>query len=289
MKISIEEKSGFCFGVKRVIEIAESLLDRGEKIYCLGEIVHNEKEVKRLKDKGLIFIEHSDLDSLKDKTVLIRAHGEPPETYQRADQNNLKLIDGTCPIVAGIQKKIRKSYEQLDNRNEQIIIYGKEGHPEVRGLIGQTEGNALVVGSKDDFENADLKKKIYFFSQTTMDVSGFENICTHLMQDQIEKREVEVNNTICKHVSHREPGLRKFASQNELVIFVAGKKSSNGRILFEICQEENPETHFISEPGELKQEWFNKSWKTVGVCGATSTPVWLLKKVAEKIQIFTEN
>lgn len=289
MNISIEEKSGFCFGVKRVIEMAESMLEHGEKVYCLGEIVHNEKEVKRLESKGMVFIDHADLDKLKDKTILIRAHGEPPETYEKAARNNLEIIDGTCPIVQRLQRKIRKRYRDSDRKTEQIIIYGKEKHPEVLGLKGQTNNEAIVVRTEEDLKKVERDMDLYIYSQTTMDTGGFEQISSQLKFQGNDERSVQVNDTICRHISHREPGLRKFASQNDLIIFVAGKQSSNGRILYEICRDENPSSIFISESKELKPEWFVDSIKSVGICGATSTPVWLLEEVAEKIKSFTEN
>lgn len=289
MNISIEEKSGFCSGVKRVIEMAESLLDRGEKVYCLGEIVHNEKEVRRLETKGMVFIEHSDLDKLTDETILIRAHGEPPETYELAARNNLKIIDGTCPIVQGLQRKIRRRYREMDSKNGQIIIYGKEKHPEVIGLNAQANNEALVVRTEEDLKKTDPYKNLYIYSQTTMDTGGFEKMSSQLKILGSDERTVQVNDTICKHISHREPGLRRFASENDLIIFVAGKNSSNGKILFEICKDENPSSIFISESKELKAKWFVDSIDSVGICGATSTPVWLLEEVGERIKSFTEN
>jgi len=290
VKIRIEEKSGFCFGVKRAIDLAEDALDRGESVFCLGQIVHNENEIKRLMQKGLIFIDHSQLSDLKDKTILIRAHGEPPATYEIAKKNRLKVIDGTCPIVLSLQKKIRERYENMDVLNEQIIIYGKEGHPEVIGLKGQAGDHPQVVRTKDDLKKLSLKRNVYLFSQTTMDTAGFMDIASELKSDEsvISGMKSEINNTICNHISHREPGLRKFARANDIIIFVAGLKSSNGRILFEICKSENSETYFISEKEELNPYWF-RGCTEVGICGATSTPEWQLKEIAEIIRSFTEN
>ncbi len=289
MKISIEEKSGFCCGVGRVIEMAESLLERGEEVYCLGEIVHNEKEVKRLESKGMVFIEHSDIENLKDKYILFRAHGEPPETYERAKKNNLKIIDGTCPVVRKLQKKILKKFHEIDSGNEQIIIYGKENHPEVIGLKGQVNNQVIVINTEEDLHKTDPKKNLYVYSQTTMDTYGYGQLGAWLEAVGRGRRTVEINDTICRHISHREPGLRKFASENDLIIFVAGRASSNGRILYEICRDENPSTKFISESKELKASWFVNSIEKVGISGATSTPTWLLKEVVEKIKSFTEN
>jgi len=289
VKINIEQKAGFCFGVKRAIQLAEEALAAGEKVYCLGEIVHNEKEVKRLTRKGMIFIDHSRLPSLKNKTILIRAHGESPSTYQLAEQNNLKIIDGTCPIVSSLQRKIKYRYDNLDKEHEEIIIYGKEGHPEVIGLLGQADDNVRIVRNKKDLLKPVLKTKVYLYSQTTMDSEGFKEIEKEIEKSFTQGKKViaEINNTICSHISHREPGLRKFARENDVVIFVAGLNSSNGRILYEICRSENPYTFFISEAEELQPEWLIDRI-SIGVSGATSTPDWQVNEVAEKIKSFTE-
>ncbi|MGC9344537.1 MAG: 4-hydroxy-3-methylbut-2-enyl diphosphate reductase [Bacteroidales bacterium] len=289
MKISIEERSGFCFGVKRAIEMAEEILDKGEIVYCLGEIVHNEIEVKRLTDKGLIFIEHSDLENLRDKKVLIRAHGEPPKTYQLAEINNLTIIDGTCPIVLALQKKVKNSYLSMNKEKGQILIYGKIGHPEVTGLLGQTGDDAWVVRNHQELSSIPKGKDLYLFSQTTMDTRGFEEMDKYLreLKQSGKVNNLEVNNTICKHISHREPGLRRFALTNDVIIFISGITSSNGRILYEICKSENPETYFISDPDELKPGWFKEA-SSVGISGATSTPRWLLEQVADTIKDFTK-
>lgn len=288
MKVSIEEKSGFCFGVKRAIDMAEKMLDQGETVYCLGEIVHNEKEIRRLVGKGLIFIGHKDLENLRNKKVLIRAHGEPPETYETARKNKLTVIDGTCPIVLALQNNIRKRYEEMDKTEDQILIYGKNGHPEITGLVGQTGKNALVIRDPEELKKIELKKNIILYSQTTMDTGGFEQVSDVLRKklNFEESGKVEINNSICSHISHREPGLRNFASRNEVLVFVAGLSSSNGRILYEICRSENAATYFISESDELNPVWFEKV-RTVGVTGATSTPVWLLEEVAEVIRSYT--
>jgi 4-hydroxy-3-methylbut-2-enyl diphosphate reductase len=290
VRVRVEEKSGFCFGVKRAIQLAEEALDRGENIYCLGEIVHNEKEVSRLKKKGMMFIDHDQLPLLKNKTILIRAHGEPPGTYSIARKNNLRVIDGTCPIVVSLQKKIKTCFEDMDPDSEEIIIYGKKGHPEIIGLQGQINNQGRVIRKKEELGEITDKKKIHLFSQTTMDTSGFQEIAVELESNIGRKANisVDVNNTICNHISHREPGLRKFARENDTIIFVAGLNSSNGRILYEICKDENPDTFFISEVEELKDDWL-KNRINIGVCGATSTPEWQLREVAEKIRNFTQN
>jgi 4-hydroxy-3-methylbut-2-enyl diphosphate reductase len=290
LKISIEEKSGFCFGVTRVIKMAEEILDRGEKLYCLGEIVHNDEEVERLKLKGLIFIEDEDLLKLKNEKVLIRAHGEPPATYSLAEKNGLTLIDGTCPIVLRLQKKIRKAYNSLTSEKDGIIIYGKENHPEVRGLMGQTNNTALVIRNTEEFGRINQRGNIHLFSQTTMDNEGFKML-ENYVADRKKKDEIDevfVHNSICKHISHRQPGIIQFAHENDLLIFVSGKKSSNGRILFDICKRENENSYFVSDVNDLKSEWIGKN-KTIGICGATSTPGWLLDQIALKIKSFTIN
>jgi len=287
VRISIENESGFCFGVNRAIRIAEEHLDRGEKVYCLGEIVHNEKEVNRLTSKGMVFIEREQLVDYHDIKVLIRAHGEPPYTYEIAEKNNIEIIDGTCPVVRSLQKRIRKIHEESGNLESRIYIYGKQGHPEVIGLNGQIGNEALVVRDPSEIEADTVARNAYLFSQTTMDTGGFERISAAL-REKYKAAHLEINNTICSHISHREPGLRKFSKDNDLIVFVAGKNSSNGRILFEICKSENPDSYFISEPGELRSSWFIGKEST-GICGATSTPLWLLEEVAMKVKGFTEN
>ena len=288
MKIDIERESGFCFGVSRAIKMAEEALDRGAKVYCLGEIVHNQKEIDRLTAKGLVFIDNNDLKELRDARVLIRDHGEPPQTYELARKNNLKIIDGTCPIVQKLQKRIREKY--LSKEKPDILIYGMENHPEVIGLKGQTEGNAIVIRDTEKLSLLNLQRNVSLFSQTTMDVGGFRELSEKLKSlfhvPREMKLEPEVNDTICRHISHRQPGLEEFAKNHDLIIFVAGKNSSNGKILFEICKKVNPNSYFISEPFEIKRHWFDDN-HSVGICGATSTPHWLLHEVADHISEFT--
>lgn len=285
MKISIDKGSGFCFGVSSVIDMAEEIIDSGQKLYCLGEIVHNEKEVSRLVRKGMTFIEVSDLKNLKNVNVLIRAHGEPPSTYELCKENNINIIDGTCPIVKKVQKRIRKTYTEQEKDDSQIIIYGKEWHPEVIGLNGQTNNSCLVVSAADQLNVADLKKNVTLFSQTTMDTDGYREIVEKINKaaSEGEAKQINFNNTICKHISHRQPQIARFAKENELVIFVAGKKSSNGKILFEICKKENPKSHLVSKPEEVQKEWLN-GINSIGISGGTSTPLWLLNLVAEKVR-----
>lgn len=290
MTIRIEKDSGFCFGVKRAIELAEQRLKKKEQIYCLGEIVHNAEEAKRLAALGLKVVEHPKFSELQNQTVLIRAHGEPPSTYTLAQKNKLELIEGTCPIVQALQKKIRKAWEASDKEHTTLIIYGKKGHPEVIGLNGQTGFSAKVITQAGELEEEKLQQNVLVFSQTTMDTEGFERISEKLRQE-LQKGKIKnlsIQNTICKHISHREPGLRKFASENDVVIFVSGKNSSNGKVLYSVCKNTNPESYFVSEPGELNPLWFVNS-NSVGVCGATSTPGWLMEQVAERISSFTQN
>lgn len=269
--------------------MAEEILERGEKLYCLGQIVHNEKEVKRLEDKGLQFIELEDLNNLSDTQVLIRAHGEPPSTYELCRKNNISIIDGTCPIVNKLQKNIKKAWDEMDSAKDRIIIYGKPEHPEVIGLNGQTGNQCLVVSRTDQLPVNIEVRNLYLFSQTTMDSDGFAEVeegITSLIGKDPEKNLIS-KNTICRHISHRQPGITEFAHENELIIFVAGKHSSNGKILYEICKKENPNCRFISEVEELKPEWI-KGIDNIGITGATSTPEWLLREVEKKILAFTK-
>lgn len=286
MKVNIDPNSGFCFGVVYAIEMAEDELDSSGELYCLGDIVHNNMEVERLQAKGLKIIDHEDLRNLRDCKVLIRAHGEPPETYKIAIENNIQLIDASCPVVLKLQNRIRGDFEKIEE-NGQLVIYGKEGHAEVNGLVGQTGGKAVIVNSIEDLDKIDYSRPIHLFSQTTQSTDGFRE-----MKEEIEKRialanedkvAFEANDTLCRQVSNREPQLEKFSRSNEVIIFVSGKKSSNGKILFEVCKSANPRTYFISETKELDSGWFN-SIETVGICGATSTPMWHMEEVAEAIR-----
>ncbi|MCK4921859.1 MAG: 4-hydroxy-3-methylbut-2-enyl diphosphate reductase [Bacteroidales bacterium] len=287
MNIEIEKSSGFCFGVSKVIQMAEEILDKGDKLYCLGEIVHNEEEVNRLAEKGMIFIEKEDLLKLKDETVLIRAHGEPPSTYEICEERNISIIDGTCPIVNALQKQIRNSYKNSDTQNDQIVIYGKTSHPEVKALNGQINNSAVIIRNSEDIKKINPEKNLTLFSQTTMDSEGFTEMENQIRGNAKEHPgvKVEVKNTICKHISHRQPGIVDFAQSYDILIFVAGRNSSNGKILFDICKKENDNSKFISEVDQLKEEWFD-SVANVGIAGATSTPAWVLKLVKERIESF---
>lgn len=276
MKVEIDNNSGFCFGVVYAIEMAEDYLDEVGSLFCLGDIVHNDKEVQRLEAKGLKIIDHSDLKELRDTTVLIRAHGEPPETYRLALENNIELIDASCPVVLKLQNRVRNAYEE----DSQIVIYGKPGHAEVNGLIGQTHQEAIIVTKEEDLEKIDFSRPISLFSQTTKSTEGFYKI-----KSLIEARssEFKANDTICRQVSNRDPQLRIFSTQYDVVIFVSGKKSSNGKVLYEVCKSINPRSYFISDLKEIEPYWF-ENCESVGICGATSTPMWLMEEIADAIR-----
>lgn len=290
MKIEIEKNSGFCFGVVGAIEKAEEELQKNGKLYCLGDIVHNNMEMNRLGKEGLITIDKNKFKELRDCTVLIRAHGEPPETYEIAKKNNITLIDATCPVVLKLQKKIKESYQQYIPGNGQIIIYGKNGHAEVNGLVGQTNNEAIVVTGTNEISKIDFSKPISLFSQTTMSTEGFENIKNEIIKGLKnagkDLNNIKTKNTTCKLVSNRRNNLTQFAKSNEVIIFVSGVKSSNGRMLYELCKSVNPQTHFISSPEELNKEWF-ENIDNVGICGATSSPKWLMEDIAKRINQIT--
>jgi len=273
LKVEIDRESGFCFGVVYAIEMAEEILEEDGYLYCLGDIVHNDEEVERLKRKGLIIINHDDLKNLKREKVLIRAHGEAPETYRLAMENEIQLIDASCPVVLKLQNRIKNSYDQKDH----ILIYGKHGHAEVVGLQGQTNGEALVFQDLKELDGVHLPNQITLYSQTTKSTEKFYSI-----KDELIKRgyEVKANDTICRQVSNRDEELRKFVKDFDFIVFVSGKKSSNGKILYEVCKHHNPNTLFISSPEELNKDSFSQDSK-VGICGATSTPMWLMEKVRE--------
>ncbi|MEM6628669.1 MAG: 4-hydroxy-3-methylbut-2-enyl diphosphate reductase [Bacteroidota bacterium] len=276
MKVEIDQNSGFCFGVVYAIEMAEDYLQENGSLYCLGDIVHNDKEVNRLQEMGLKIISHEDLKQLTNETVLIRAHGEPPETYKIAIENNLNLIDASCPVVLKLQNRVRQAYDN----DQQIVILGKRGHAEVNGLIGQTQQEAIVISSVEEAESLELEKPFALFSQTTKSTRLLNDVHQHL-KDRYE--EFKFNDTICRQVSNREPELKKFSQEHDVIIFVAGRKSSNGKALYEACKTVNPNCYFISGSEELQKEWFEHS-ASVGVCGATSTPMWLMEEVQKNIK-----
>ncbi|RNL54928.1 4-hydroxy-3-methylbut-2-enyl diphosphate reductase [Pedobacter jejuensis] len=271
LQVTIDKSSGFCFGVVYAIEMAEDILDSEGYLYCLGDIVHNDEEVERLTKRGLKIIDHEVLHTLKNEKVLIRAHGEAPSTYQLALENNLTLIDASCPVVLKLQNRIKNSYDE----DEQILIFGKHGHAEVIGLQGQTDGNAIVFQDLAELDNVDLPAKFTLYSQTTKSTDKFYHI-----KDQLLSRgyEVKANDTICRQVSNRYQELEEFVSHYDKIIFVSGKKSSNGKVLYDVCKKHNENSYFISNEDELDINWFNGNDR-VGICGATSTPMWLMEKV----------
>jgi len=283
MLCTVDENAGFCWGVVRAVNYAEKELDNVGKLYCLGEIIHNPIEIERLKKRGLEIISTNDLKSISRTKVLVRAHGEPPLTYELAAANKVELIDATCPIVKKVQEKIKNFFED----GYQIIIFGKEEHPEVIGLNGVCENKAIIIKSDKEADTVNLLKKNVLFSQTTMDKHGFKSI-VNILTEKVKKKEfcsqVEllVNDTICHSVSDRETQLKEFAKNNDTIIFVSGKNSSNGKMLFEICARSNPQTYFIEEISEIKMEWFDGKEKT-GITGATSTPKWVIEEVKKYI------
>jgi len=288
MEITIDSNSGYCFGVEFAIQMAEDELNESESLYCLGDIVHNAMEVSRLNKLGLQIIDHDELKNIKDAKVLIRAHGEPPETYQIALENNIELIDASCPVVLKLQNRVNKDFRKMEDSGGQLVIYGKKGHAEVVGLTGQTNNKAIVVMDDEDLADIDYSKPITLYSQTTKSTSGFYSLKSKI-QDRIEAVEDEdiqfkANDSICRQVSNREPNLRKFATYNDVILFVSGKKSSNGKALYAVCKETNARSYFIENEDDLQADWFNPDDK-VGICGATSTPTWLMKQVKESLEI----
>ncbi len=278
MRIEVDKGSGFCFGVVEAIRRAEEQLVEDQPLYCLGDIVHNNSEVERLRRKGLTTISHEQYFLMHDTTVLLRAHGEPPEVYVHAERSNIRLIDATCPVVLKLQKRISKSYQNGDKDHTQLVIYGKKGHAEVNGLVGQTNGEALVVEGLEDLSLLDYSRPIVLYSQTTKGLEGL-HLLTEELKIRASKVPVKVHDTICRQVANRIPGIKKFALRYDLILFVSGKKSSNGKMLFDICSNVNSNTKFISELTEIEPDWF-QNVDSVGICGATSTPKNLLEEVA---------
>ncbi len=293
MHIEIDTKSGFCYGVVKTIKLAEDALANGKPVYCLGDIVHNDEEVKRLKLKGLTIINHEQLQSISNANVMIRAHGEPSSTYNLLNKNSNTLTEGTCPIVLKLQKKVRAAWEELKDKQGTIIIYGKKGHAEVIGLMGQTDGNAIIVDDIADLQDVDFSKPIALFSQTTQQPEGYTEITNAIklkMLSHIAEGEIplKITNSICGHVSQRGEHLAEFVKNYEIIIFVSGAKSSNGKILLDICRKNNSNTHWVANAEELHNEWFTNV-NTVGICGATSTPQWLMVDISQKIKSFDKN
>lgn len=278
LKVSIDRDSGFCFGVVYAIDMAEAILEEEGRLFCLGDIVHNDEEVERLKGKGLQIINHEELKTLKNAKVLIRAHGEAPETYKTALENNITLIDASCPVVLKLQNRIKNSHDD----NEKILIFGKHGHAEVIGLQGQTNNEAIVFQDINELEDVNLPNRFTLYSQTTKSTDKFYKIKDELINRGFE---VKANDTICRQVSNRDEELRNFVQNFDKIIFVSGKKSSNGKVLFEVCRQYNPDTYFISKPEELSSSMFNPEDK-VGICGATSTPMWLMEQVKQALESY---
>jgi len=276
LNVTIDQDSGFCFGVVYAIEMAEDILREDGRLFCLGDIVHNDEEVKRLENMGLIIISHKELDNIKDEKVLIRAHGEPASTYEKALKNNLELIDASCPVVLKLQNRIKNAHDKKEN----IFIYGKHGHAEVIGLKAQTSDEAVVFQDMAELDVAEMPEEITLFSQTTKSTSKFYEISKTLNNAGIK---VNTNDTICRQVSNRDKLLKDFAVKFDKVVFVSGTKSSNGKVLYNICKSVNPNTHFISSTKELNSEWFTAN-NSVGICGATSTPMWLMEEVRDALE-----
>jgi len=280
IQVEIDNGSGFCFGVTTAIKKAEEELSAGKKLYCLGDIVHNGMEVERLTEMGLITINHEQLKDLHDVKVLLRAHGEPPETYELAKRNRIEIIDATCPVVLQLQKRIKKQF--FNNPDAQIVIFGKNGHAEVLGLVGQTKSEAIVIEHFDEVTQLDFSKDIYLYSQTTKSLDEFhriiEYIQAHIRQGAIFKS----FDTICRQVANRMPNIKRFAAQHDVVLFVSGRKSSNGKVLYNECKSVNPNSYHIENAGEIDLAWLAKA-NTVGICGATSTPKWLMEECRDYI------
>ena len=277
MQIEIDNGSGFCFGVTTAIRKAEEELAKGTALYCLGDIVHNGMECERLKQLGLITIDHEQMAQLHDVKVLLRAHGEPPETYELARRNNIEIIDATCPVVLQLQKKIKRQYEV---GVPTIVIFGKPGHAEVMGLVGQTGGNAIVIAHFDDVKKLDFSRDIYLYSQTTKSLDEFHRIIAYIQEHISPEAHFQSFDTICRQVANRMPNISKFAAKHDLILFVCGRKSSNGRVLFEECQRVNPNSHLIEGANEIDPSWL-EGITSVGICGATSTPKWLMELCRE--------
>jgi len=280
--IEIDEKSGFCFGVVKAITKAEEELAKGETLYCIGDIVHNGQEVDRLTKMGLITIDHEQFAKLHNVKVLLRAHGEPPSTYETAKRNNITLIDASCPVVLKLQSRVKNAYETIQSPDTQIVIFGHIGHAEVNGLVGQTEEKAIVIENENDLYKVDLSKPVRLFSQTTKSLDGYNSLIKTVSEKIDKSVNFEHTDTICRQVANRMPNITIFAQQNDIVIFVSGKKSSNGQVLFEHCKTINPNTYIVSEADEVNSLEIDLT-KKIGICGATSTPRWLMEEVAQKL------
>lgn len=282
IKVEIDEESGFCFGVTTAIKKAEKELEEDRTLYCLGDIVHNGKECERLHQMGLQTVDHGQFDRLHNAKVLLRAHGEPPSTYERARKNGIEIIDATCPVVLQLQKRIRREYDATGGR-AQIVIFGKNGHAEVLGLVGQTDGNAIVLEKPEDVRNLDFNRDIRLYSQTTKSLEDFRKIVAYIQEHVSPEASFKYYDTICRQVANRMPNIRAFAARHDLILFVCGKKSSNGKVLFHECQQVNPNSYMIDNAGEIDFDKL-KGISSVGICGATSTPKWLMEACKEAIE-----
>lgn len=281
--IEIDKESGFCFGVTTAIRKAEEELSKGTPLYCLGDIVHNGQECERLKAMGLVTINHEEYAKLKNVKVLLRAHGEPPETYRIAAENNIEIIDATCPVVLRLQKRIKQEYTSKESgREKQIVIYGKNGHAEVLGLVGQTNGEAIVIEKIEEVNKIDLNKDVRLYSQTTKSLDEFRQIVSYIEENINPSASFQYFDTICRQVANRMPNIRKFAASHDVILFVCGQKSSNGKILYHECREVNPHTYQVDKPEDIDKCWFENA-KSIGICGATSTPKWLMDKCKNAI------
>ncbi len=288
MEAEIDKRSGFCFGVQNAVEVAEKALFLGEKVFSLGPIVHNDKEVERLTALGLTSIDHEQFKKLKNCKVLIRAHGEPPGTYFTAEKNNITIIEATCPIVKKLQLRIKETWLKSKASGGQVVIFGKPGHAEVIGLIGQTENQGILVTEPDDIKKIDFKRPVNLYSQTTMHADDYSRFADLVRSEMLKKgvldpdQHLHVHNTICGQVSNREPNLKAFARKHDIIIFVSGRESSNGKMLYSVCKGINPDTYFVSSPQEIDRSWFAGK-RSAGVCGATSTPKWLIEEIYDLI------
>lgn len=280
MQINLDKTAGFCFGVKKAIEAAEKEIDAGNEIYSLGDLVHNREEIERLHQNGLITIGKNDLHLLQNKTVLFRAHGEPPETYRQLKENGITLIDATCPVVLKLQDRIRKSHLKMKELDGNVLIFGKKGHAEVVGIAGQTNNEAIVFSKLEELSAVDFSKPVEVFSQTTMSVEEYESVSSAIIEKCRQKGQDHciIHRTICAQVSRRVPALKKLASENGIIIFVSGKQSSNGKYLFEIARAVNPKSYWIESADDINIDWF-KNLNSVGISGATSTPPWQLEEI----------
>ena len=286
--IEIDKDSGFCFGVTRAINKAEEELSNNDTLYCLGDIVHNGEECERLSKMGLRTVDHTDMSSLSDVKMLLRAHGEPPSTYEQAAAHHIELLDATCPVVLNLQKRIKRDYDSDPLHEKQIVIYGKNGHAEVVGLVGQTDGKAIVIENLDDAKRLDFHRDILLYSQTTKSLEGFREIVRYISQHISDDAVFQYYDTICRQVANRMPNIRSFAQRHDMILFVCGKKSFNGKVLYNEFQSVNPRTHMIGSPSEIDYAWF-EGIRSVGICGATSTPKWLMEackaEIVERLDI----